>query len=306
MLDAPVTYNGIDLNTIEDVGNGVRKGCLLEEFDYGRSQGVGYTEKRSQDDGMDASDVYMSQRIISLSGIVYGEDTADLFDRLQVLRTAFTPTVTYAFDKPDYGYIPLEFSLPTHDARFDVAGVMVKQLEYRCRPTGQPQFSIRRDQGAFPNRTAMEFGGGINWNVTLECKDPRLYVRPDIWVPFTAAVTSQPLVNRGDYPAPVDVLLGVTSSLAGSKVEIDVGGSTLIITLGALTNATVRYSGELKVLTLQTSGATTDTLRMDMLSFGSTEPHPKVPPGNSTYSVRKVGTSTLSAGTRLMYSESFA
>ena len=32
-----------------------RRGCMLEEFDYGAAKGVGYTEKRSQDDGLDAS-----------------------------------------------------------------------------------------------------------------------------------------------------------------------------------------------------------------------------------------------------------
>jgi hypothetical protein len=306
MLDAPITYNGVELNTIIEVGNGVRKGCLIEEFDYGRSQGMGYTEKRSQDDGLDASDVFMGARYISLTGTVFGETPGDLFDRLQTVRTALTPTIAYDVGQPDYGYIPLQFSLPTEDAAFGLA----KELEFRARPVGQPQFSIRRDMGAFAGggmngpSNAGEKGGAINWRATLECKDPRMYVRPDIWVPFTGAVTGQPIVNRGDYPAPLDVLLGVTSSTAGGKVEIDVGGSTLIIALPSLTNAVVRYSGQLKVLTVQTTGI--DTLRMDLLTLGTSQTHPKVQPKDGeVYNVRVTGV-TLSAGTRLMYSESFA
>lgn len=312
MLDAPVEYNGVHLNTIEEMGNGIRRGCLLEEFDYGRAQGMGYTEKRSQDDGLDASDVFMGARYISLTGTVFGDSIGDLFDRLQGVRTALTPTVAYDADQPDHGYIPLTFSLPTKDIAFPTAqpDVFVKPLEFRARPVGQPQFSIRRDMGAFAGGgmdggNASEKGGAVNWRATLECADPRMYVRPDVWVPFTGAMTGQPIINRGDYPAPLDVLLGVTSSAAGSKVEIDVGGSNMVITLGALSNAVVRYSGTLKVLTVQTTGI--ETLRMDMLSFNNNTTHPKVSPRDGeVYNIRLVGTIALAVGTRLMYSESFA
>lgn len=311
MLDAPVQYNGVDLNTIIDIGEGRRSGCLIEEFDYGQSQGVGYTEKRSQDDGLDVSDVYMGPRVIRLTGTIYGETIADLFDRLQDLRLAFTPTVAYSMDMPDHGFIPLTFSLPTMNDAFDSAAgdgtaPYVRELEFRCRPIGQPQFTVRRDTGSF-NGEGSGRGGAIMWRANLQCADPRMYVRPDIWVPFTSAKTGQPIINRGDYPAPLDVLLGVTSSAAGSSIQIDVGGSNMTITLGALTNAVVRYSGSLKVLTLQLSGATTDSLRMDMLSFRNNTTHPKVLPlDGQVYNIRLYGTMVLATGTRLMYSESFA
>jgi hypothetical protein len=318
MLDAPVTYNGTDLNTIEMMGNGVRRGCMLEEFDYGRAQGMGYTEKRSQDDGLDASDVFLGARYINLTGTVYGENPGDTFDRLQAVRSALTPTVAYDVGQPDYGYIPLQFSMPTNDTAFESPGspgVYVKELEFRARPVGQPQFSIRRDMGALPgggmqgDSSLGEKGGAIQWRATLECKDPRMYVRPDIWVPFTTPQTGVPIYNRGDYPAPLNVLLGVTSSSANSGIEIDVGGSTLKIALPSLANAVVRYSGELKVLTVDTGGI--DTLRMDLLTLGTNQQHPKVMPTSPThsevYNIRFTGTApVLAAGTRLMYSESFA
>lgn len=319
MLDAPVTYNGADLNTVTiEPGNGVRKGCLLEEFDYGRSQGMGYTEKRSQDDGLDASDVFMGARYITLTGTVYGDTPGDLFDRLQFVRTALTPTVAFDKGQPDYGYLPLQFSMPTKDPDFESPGspgVYVKELEFRARPVGQPQFSVRRDQGALAGggmqygngpdaSNAGEKGGAVTWRATLECKDPRMYVRPDIWLPFTTGGSGLPIRNRGDYPAPLDVLLGVTSSNATGKIQIDVGGASLIFTLGVMTSAVLRYSGQLKVLTVQTGG--TDTLRMDLMALGTSQTHPKVPPGDSTYNITITPTVVLAVGTRLMYSESFA
>jgi hypothetical protein len=311
MLDAPVQYGGVDFNTVVDVGNGMRSGCLLEQFDYGASQGVGYTQKRSQDDGMDASDVYMGQRRIDLIGTVYGQTIAELFDKLQDIRTVLTPTVAYALDAPDHGFIPLTFSLPTMDSNFpsaagDGTAPYVRDLEFRARPLGQPQFSIRRDTGAF-NGEGSGRGGAITWRASLMCADPRMYVRPDIWVPFTGPVTGAPIVNRGDYPAPLDILLGIASSPAGGYLQIDVGGSNMNIGLNALTNAVVRYSGTLKVLTLQLSGANTDTLRMDMLSFLNNTTHPKVQAQPSmVYNVRLSSGVVLASGTRLMYSESFA
>ena len=312
MLDAPVQYNGVDLNTVTDLGNGIRSGCLIEEFDFGQSQGVGYTEKRSQDDGMDVSDVYMGPRTIRLTGTVYGGTIAELFDKLQDIRTVLTPTVALAFDLPDHGFIPLTFSLPTMDSQFESAAgdgtaPYVKELEFRCRPVGQPQFTVRRDTGAF-NGEGSGRGGAVTWRATLLCADPRMYVRPDIWAPFTGPQTGLPLVNRGDYPAPVDILLGITSAAANARVEIDIGGSNLSILFATAISApgTVRYSGTLKVLTLQPSGASTDTLRMDMLAFRNNTTHPKVPPGTSLWNARMYGTMVLATGTRLMYSESFA
>jgi hypothetical protein len=72
----------------------------------------------------------------------------------------------------------------------------------------------------------------------------------------------------------------------------------------SLANAVVRYSGQLKVLTVQTTGI--DTLRMDLLTLGTSQTHPKVPPGSSTYNVIVTGAVVFAVGTRLMYSESFA
>jgi hypothetical protein len=309
MLDAPVRYNGVELNTIEELGNGLRRGCLIEEFDYGRAQGVGYTEKRAQDDGLDAADVYLGARYINLTGTIYGETMADLFDILQVVRAALTPTVAYMNDVPDRGYIPLEFSLPTNDTAF--APQMTKPLEFRARPVGQPQFTVRRDTGAFALGSQQEKGGALMWRATLECKDPRMYVRPDKWYPFTGPVTGAPINNRGDYPAPVDILLAIgATTAANTKLEIDIGGSNMTILLPSLNSGSVvRYSSELKVLTLQTPSDLTDVLRRDLLQFRNDTTHPLVPPRDGeVYNVRRYGTilPTLAAGTRLMFSEAFA
>jgi len=318
MFESPVTYNGFQLNETDLLSAGIRRGCVLEVFDYSRSAGVGYTEKRAQDDGLDASDVFMGPRYINLAGTLYGEDEADLHDLLQDLRTCLTPTSAYAFDKWDYGYIPLEFTLPTKDSRFDprAVGDFERLVEYRARPLGQPSFQLRRDAGVAPGALGDNGGMAVQWQAQLECKDPRLHVRPDTWVQWTVASSGVLVMrNRGDYPAPLDILLIVNTAPAGSYIEVDVGGSSMRITVGGLAaNTIVRYSGEKKVLTIDNaSGGTADVLRMDLFTLLANKTYPQVMPsdddkypGDGKANIRFYGAPTFKVGTRFMYSESFA
>lgn len=319
MFDSPVRYNGFNLNETDLLSSGIRRGCVLEVFDYSRSAGVGYTEKRAQDDGLDASDVYMGPRYINLAGTLYGEDEPDLHDLLQDLRTCLTPTSAYAFDPYDHGYIPLEFTLPTKDNRFPPRAAPLdgfqRLVEYRARPTGQPSFSLRRDAGMAAGSLGDNGGMAVAWNAQMECADPRLHVRPDTWVQWTAPVAGAVIRNRGDYPAPLDILLIVNAAPAGSYIEVDMGGSTIRIRVGGLAvNTIVRYSGTLKVLTIDNAtGGTADVLRMDLMALLANKSHPQVMPsdddkypGDGKYNIRFSGGCTFKVGTRFMYSETFA
>jgi hypothetical protein len=192
-------------------------------------------------------------------------------------------------------------------------------MELRARPMSQPQFTIRRDGGSAAGTGGDNKGGGIVWRSTLECKDPRMYVRPQQWVEFSAGTPSggSPLTNRGDYPAPVDIVL-VTgqASVAASKVEIDIGKSNMTILMDTVgppvthfpAGTIFRYSSGLNVLTVQTPTDTIDVLRMDLLQWRNNTTKPFIPPGDSTFAVR-LTSMTLAAGlgnSRLMFSESFA
>ena len=312
MLDFPVSYGPVALNSVEMVGDGLRRGTLLEEFDYARNNGVGYTEKRAQDDGLDASDVFMGPRYINLTGVTYGTDPGDLFDRLQDVRTILTPTIAYASDEYHYGYIPLEFSMPTN--RTDDFPGGLKPLEFRARPLGQPTFTVRRDAGSDSGGGGWNKGGAVLWRATLECRDPRMYVRPVTIITWTGAVTAAPISNRGDYPAPVDIrIVLATASASTDKVEIDLGQSNMTIALGSVSPAAgypigtiFRYSGSLKVLTVQQPGLG-EVLAMDLLTFRNNTTHPAVPPGDTTYTIRTTPVGrTFTSGTNFTYSESFA
>jgi hypothetical protein len=303
-LDRPVGYRGYALNTVEDLGDGKRQGCLLEEADFSTVQGIGYVEKRAQGDGNDASDVYLSARQIRLRGFIYGATRADAFDRLQDLCAALSPTGAFAEDPTSRGYLPFDFEVPTMLPEF-TSSAHVRLLTMNARPRSQPSFSIRRDTGA----GGSDYGGGaINWSAQLECKDPRIYVRPPVWEYFGAS-ESGTLTNRGDYPAPVDVLIEVAASgtAQGDTLRIQIGGADLTITIPASKNQRVfRYSATLGgILTLE-ENSVIDVLRMDLLSADSNANRLMALPGANTYVITKSSNAPFTNNTRLMFSEAFA
>ena len=303
-LDRPVTYRGFDLNTVEMLDGGKRRGCLLEEVDFSAAQGVGYVEKRAQGDGNDASDVFLSARQIHLRGTVYGLTRTDTFDRLQDLRSALTPTGSYAADPGNRGYLPLGFDVPTNDVAFAPVGG-VKQLMMLARPRAQPQFSLRRDTGSGGTDVG---GGAIGWTSQLECKDPRIYVRNPVIEPF-GWDESGTLTNRGDYPAPIDILIEIpaTGTATFGTCRLQVAGADLTITIPSSKNLRIlRYSATLGgILTLQ-ENSVVDVLRMDLLSANANAVRPMALSGANAYTITMSGTAAPTGNTHLMFNEAFA
>jgi len=305
-LDQPVRYRGLNLNAVEILaGDGKKRGCLVEEFDLGNVVGIGYTEKRAQGDGMDASDVYLSARQIHLRGYVYGETRADAFDRLQDVVAAMSPTGAYAEDPAAKGYLPLEFDIPTMDlVNFGVGnGDGWRQAQVFARPRAQAVYRIRRDTGAGGDHSK---GGAIEWAAELEAKDPRIYLREQKWEYFTGSESGS-LYNRGDYPAPIDVLIDVAAgSNPGGTIRFQIGTADLTITVPPSTGGEVlRYSSTLGgILTLTANSQ--EALRMDLLSLTSNANRLIARPGSNTYTIGRNGAFTLTAYTRMMFNEAFA
>jgi hypothetical protein len=109
-------------------------------------------------------------------------------------------------------------------------------------------------------------------------------------------------VNRGDYHAPLNILLAVGS--AAGSASFSVGGSVFTITIPASTgDRIVRYKGEDKVVTFEEAGV--ETLRMDALTFQSQTTHPVVPGGTSPYSATFTSI-VLQDGSHMWFWESFA
>lgn len=304
-LTRPVSYRSLQLNDSGSTGGGPITGIQLDSVDYSDVPGVGYSEKRSMDDGFDSSDVFLGARRVQLQGTVYGASRANLYDRLQDLRYAFSPTAAYASDPGDFGYLPLNFDVPTNDNRWpaEASGLRFIPQALRVRPSRLPQWSVVRDRtGGVDTGMAMQF------MVQCDAKDPRVYAQTEqdhsSWVGRTVNPTPAPsMLNRGDYPSPLNILLAAPAGAAAATLDIVIGSSNMHLKMPASASAQVlRYDGTKKVVTLQVGSVV--SLRMDLLSFTAGTTHPLIIPGANSFTYSR-GVA-IGAGSHMWFWESWA
>jgi hypothetical protein len=312
-LTRPVRYRSLQLNDVAlESGRRLLSGISIERVDYSAVQAIGYTEKRAESDGLHASDVYLGPRQIDLSGMIYADSPASLFDTLRLLRITFAPTSAYQDDPVNKGFVPLYFHQPTKDEQSFPGGEI--DLFIRARPLGLPRWDITRDRLiGVPNGKPQ----AMPWSASLLAKDPRVYIDPAQEQPLsgTYANTAFTAKNRGDYESPLNILLviGNSAPAAGSKFTINGFGVQMTITIEAKANVIYRWRGNDRTLHTQenTPGAP-EALRMDLVNFVGRARKPMVPaqiepdrrPFVSPYTI--TCNTPLAAGSRLFWNEAFA
>lgn len=302
-LTRPVEYRGLQLNSPVISPTAPIRGITIESCDYSDVPGVGYTEKRAATDGYDASDITLGMRTVVLTGTLYGQTRADLFDYLQLLRNAFSPTAAFADEPGEYGYIPLNFEVPTKNTTSYPSGFKPQMI--KVRPVRDLGFNIRRDTIG----GVTEEGLSIPWQAQLQARDPRVYAQD--YTEFTGIVGSTgtqsgSFNHKGDYPSPLNIMLALSAGPALTFTLV-MGGSTMVLTVPAdASNARVlRYDGTHRVVTLQIG--TTVSLRMDLLKFTQGVTHPLVQPGNNPFTwTRPSGQGWLDPGSRMWFWEAWA
>ena len=282
-LTRPVLYRSHNINDVAQQGSaGPLAGNQITSVNYYGVEAVGYREKRSASDGYDAADVYLGARNIRLTGTLYGVNLADLYDRKSLFIAAMLPTSAYAESPGDFGYLPLEFEIPTLDLDNWDDGFIPQMI--RARSMGTPSWLIDRDRvGGIDAK-----GYALEWEHFMEARDPRIYGQSEKVTYFNASGSassgSGTLVNRGIYPTPINILMFVPGSTnAERRLTLTVGGSQIKITLPASDeDQTARYNGTEKTLHVESEGS--NVLRMDLLEFPQGVEHPLLAAGPSSYS----------------------
>jgi hypothetical protein len=313
-LRLPVTYRTFNFtDAVFGPSHTPIRGCDLTRVVYGDVAGEGYREKRALDDGYDAGNVWLGFRPIELSGALYGDTIEDLWDRMQALRRALTPTLAYADAPGDHGFLPLAFSQHTADTTKWPTKVM--SLMMLARPQAQPHFIVEQKRLAGPS----EYGFTIEWTAQMWCRDPRIYAQTPVGkvgsqeVALVGAGASGTFVNRGDYPAPVNFILYLASGGPAKTFRFVGIGTAFNLTLPTSVNPRiVRVDSVKKVVTYQeevASGVPTEVLRMDLIDFDSGLTWPKVPTAGSlgyTWSATGGSGGNPIAGSKMFYSEAWA
>ena len=300
----PISYRGLTLTGAAGGpgGNNPIQGIRLTRASFSEVSVHGYTEKRSLDDGFDASDVFIGMRTLNLTGEVYAASKAGLFDMLDLLRLKFTPTDAYNENPNEQGYLPLAFQQPTLYTVYWPSGV-VDRVAY-ARPTMQPTFDITN--AAIGGRS--EDGYVVPFQVQLQAKDPRFYAPVAQEVGLSGTSGAGTLQNRGSYPAPLNFILALPAATTGEAVFNFVGMNTnMTVTIPAgSVDRQVNVDSVKKVCTLVVDGV--ETLRMDLIDFAAGYTWPKVPPtpeGDSPAGYDWTSTEALDAASKMFYQEAW-
>jgi hypothetical protein len=299
-LTRAIGYRGFALNTLIADSQNRNYGCELTRVEWRGAEGVGYTEKRALADGRDASDVYLDRLVLALQGAVYGINRAHLWDLWQELKTALTPTAAFDEEPGDKGFMPLDFWVPTRNITAFPSGFIHQQI--LARPVGQPTTTFLSDAHGGADEDAMS----LRWEGVVECRDPRTYAfEPTIIDMAGVGDHSGSLINLGDYPTPLNILLILPPLASDSSLSFIGAGTDMTITLKLSSfEQTYRYSASEKVLSLEKQGS--EVLRMDLLSFFSNKTHPLVQRGSTPYILNVTGAATFLAGSRIWHWDSWA
>ena len=303
-----VTYRGLLLTGADHGpgGNHPIEGIRTTRVRFGDVSVHGYTEKKSLDDGFDASDVFLGTRVVNIRGELFARDKAGLFDMLDLLRLKFTPTDAYNESPEQRGYLPLGFSQPTGLTVYWPTGFIERVLY--CRPSMQPEhdleFSALGEQD--------EDGYVVPFTLQLEAKDPRFYNPLPVTEYIVGTVMTQGsgnITNRGNYPAPLNMLLHTLAAQEDEATFTFVGyGSNMTVTIpGGAEDRTIRVDSINKVCTLTVGEV--ETLRMDLITFTADTTWPKVlptPEGAAPDGYNWSCTEDLDAASRFFLQEAWA
>lgn len=290
-LSRPVKYRNVDINTLDALAaNSPLDGIVLNEVRFIPVEAVGYREKRSLMDGFDYGRVFLGRRLVQMRGTIYAKTMASLHDRIRLVRAAFTPTLAYADDPRNKGFVALDFDWRTLDTDNWANGIIPVRLY--ARPDEQPGAFFPRDAAGRPtaNGTVDDQGFSEVWEASLECRDPRFYSQVETEVVCTASAdTSGTMTNKGDYPAPLMVSLTVLAASTGTRtLRLTINGTVMTITIpGMSVDRTVLVDGQLKVCTLYANDI--ETIRMDLVDFAAGSTWAEVKPGPNDYDWSSTG-----------------
>lgn len=306
-LTQDITYRGFLLNDSTfltnltgggTTGSGMT-GCIVESADYSDVDVVQHVEKRSQQDGMEAGIPYLGTRRIRMAGTLYGTTRPALYDALADLKAALSPVLAYRDAPLDYGYQPLYFSVPTARTGASEYPSGVIDLRILAMPRAFQASFIRDAQGGDDTEAL-----AIPWQATFLAKDPT--IQGSVYQDYDLTGSSPKagnFINRGNYLAPVNMLIAVTS--ASGTITGSLGDSLFTITVPASTGSrTLRFKGEDKLFTVEEDNV--EVPRMELLTFTGDTTWPLVPSGTSAYSLTFSSSAMHGTGSLMWFYERYA
>ena len=250
-LSKTISFGSYSVTGITQQGGGQPSyGVQFEAVNPTQVEVTGYFDKSALRDGVDAGDVYLGRRVLTIRASVLGSSVGDGWDRLDAFLAAFSPRLSYNADTANLGFQAFDFFQPTADISTWPTSTYPSgiPMRYYCRPAADPTWVVRRDaSGGLTGR-------GIAFDVTasLTLRDPRKYLQTAQSLDITTS--EQTATYRGDYP--VFPIVTVTISANGaSNFTIALNGHSAIMDLSGLVGPTYKIDYEKRWFYLTSSGA---------------------------------------------------
>lgn len=113
-LNQPITFRGLDLNTVTtEMVNGKPAivGCQVDSFEHGPVEVRQFTEPLALMNGVDIGGAWYGARTLAMAGTVYGSSPSDARSRIDAIDAAMT------FDAGTFGHYSLSHSGGSIEAR---------------------------------------------------------------------------------------------------------------------------------------------------------------------------------------------
>lgn len=245
-------------------------GYLTESVSYANANVAGFVDSLAQRDGAEADIALLGVRQIQLIVQVYGSSSADFYDRLNALNSAFQPYPSFASN--DDGFRALSFDQATVSTAAFSTGFI--PLYLKVRPTSLPTYNLGNDL-VTPRTT--DRGISTKAAISLIAKDPRKINQTattgTINISASSATTTT-LTNNGNYTAYPTITFVNTG--AQQTATISTSSWTSVVVVAA--SATTILNASTRVVTVAGS------LQMNYLLDGTTS-LPYLSPGANVVTV---------------------
>lgn len=242
-FDRPISYNGWTASLTRAAGGRPSSGFVVDSVEPSGVGTVGYIDKRAIQDGLDANDIYLSGRDFSLVVTAYGSTWGDFWDKTQDLLAAFSPTLAYAADTANAGFLAFDFIQPTADTTSWPTATYPYgiPMRYYLRPVRPPSYALKRDEMGGDETQGLS----RSFNLNLIAKDPRKYAQTER--SYAITTSTQTGTYRGDYPTKPIITFSVTAT-GSSAFTLTVNGIANVINLSAVSSGSFTFDYGKKTL----------------------------------------------------------
>lgn len=228
-IGQPIAYNGLTCQPLTlTPGSSLLSGCVIDSVDPSQIPVDLYVSKRALADGATVGDPYLSARVFTITGTIFGTSAADLWDHIDDWMAAFSPRSPSLTDTTAFKF----YQATGETSAGWPAGYI--PLYMTAKPRTQPWYRPVDKRDFAPGAHVMGVGA------QLIAPDPLKYIN-EARIEQALTTTAAAVSYLGNAPAKNGVELWVYLSGTGPVITVTItptvagiGSSTINLDLSSL------------------------------------------------------------------------